>query len=118
MQWLTRPKLDPLEMISENKAVIGFNLIWLWDQVHELEPVLDAMIDFGFRPPPIGLARPFQGQQKTFGILTFQFLVATETRFGCKIPAAGQLEEVIFWDNHDCFGFLKLVVRRLTPGAF
>ena len=31
-QWLTRPKLDPLEMISENKAVIGFNLIWLWDQ--------------------------------------------------------------------------------------
>lgn len=59
-QWLTRPKLDPLEMISENKAVIGFNLIWLWDQVHELEPVLDAMIDFGFRPPPIGLARPFQ----------------------------------------------------------
>ena len=30
-------------------------------KVEELEPVLDAMLEFGFRPPPIGLARPFQG---------------------------------------------------------
>ena len=35
------------------------------------------------------------------------------TRSVPKIPAAGHLEGMIFWDNHDCFGFLKLVVRRL-----
>jgi len=58
-QWLFRPKLDPLEMISQNKAVIGFNLIWLWDRLHELTPVLDEMLQHCTRAPHVGLVKQF-----------------------------------------------------------
>ncbi|XDD42534.1 medium chain dehydrogenase/reductase family protein [Leptospira sp. WS60.C2] len=34
--YLTRPKIDPLAMISDNKSVMGFNLIWLWNEIDEL----------------------------------------------------------------------------------
>jgi hypothetical protein len=30
------PQVDPLEIIAANKAVLGFNLIWLWDKVEEI----------------------------------------------------------------------------------
>ena len=48
--------------------------------------------------------------------LLVQFFI--ETRSGPKIPAAGHLEGVIFWDSQDCFGFLKLVEKRLTTRVF
>ncbi|PJZ81595.1 synaptic vesicle VAT-1 family membrane protein [Leptospira meyeri] len=34
--YLRRPKIDPLSMISDNKSVMGFNLIWLWNEIDEL----------------------------------------------------------------------------------
>jgi alcohol dehydrogenase len=57
--YLTRPRLDPLQMISANCSVMGFNLIWLWDQVDQLAPAyadLDRLIT---RPPRIGRRFPF-----------------------------------------------------------
>jgi len=59
-QWLWRPKLDPLDMISENKSVMCFNLIWLWDNVDELTPVLDSMLEFDFEPPHVGTHFAFE----------------------------------------------------------
>jgi alcohol dehydrogenase len=58
-QYLTRPRLDPLQMISANRSVMGFNLIWLWDHVDQLVPAyadLDRLIT---RPPRIGRRFPF-----------------------------------------------------------
>jgi len=63
-KWIFRPRLDPLEMIAENKAVIGFNLIWLWDRVDQLTDVLDEMVAFGFTPPHVGLTKPFHEANK------------------------------------------------------
>ena len=31
-QFLTRPRIDPQKIIEENKALLGFNLIWLYHQ--------------------------------------------------------------------------------------
>jgi hypothetical protein len=37
--------VDPLEIIAANKAVLGFNLIWLWDKVSEIATMLRTMMD-------------------------------------------------------------------------
>lgn len=32
-QYLRRPTLDPTSMIGENKSVMAFNLVWMFDKV-------------------------------------------------------------------------------------
>lgn len=32
-QYLRRPTLDPTSMIGDNKSVMAFNLIWMFDKV-------------------------------------------------------------------------------------
>jgi len=50
-RYLKRYRPDPLEMISDNKSIMGFNLIWLWDRIEELQgEFLDMMGDFQRRP--------------------------------------------------------------------
>ncbi|WCL49684.1 synaptic vesicle VAT-1 family membrane protein [Leptospira sp. GIMC2001] len=54
IRYINRPKIDPLKMISENKSVMGFNLIWLWDQVDELQKHLNELIKLSLKPQMIG----------------------------------------------------------------
>ncbi|GBF51588.1 oxidoreductase, zinc-binding dehydrogenase family protein [Leptospira ryugenii] len=42
-QYLNRPKIDPLAMISANKSVMGFNLIWLWNEIDVLQKHFNAL---------------------------------------------------------------------------
>lgn len=51
--FLTRPRIDPLEMISENKSVMGFNLIWLWSKAAELRKTFDQLSKLDLEPPII-----------------------------------------------------------------
>jgi alcohol dehydrogenase len=53
-QYLSRPRIDPLAMISHNKSVMGFNLIWLWDQVDALTSAYEALAREMTTPPLIG----------------------------------------------------------------
>ncbi|EQA45645.1 oxidoreductase, zinc-binding dehydrogenase family protein [Leptospira broomii serovar Hurstbridge str. 5399] len=53
-KYLTRPKVDPMEMVSDNKAIMGFNLIWLYDRVNELSQHIKDMIKLNLEPPHIG----------------------------------------------------------------
>ena len=32
-QFLRRPRLDPISMIGDNKSIMAFNLIWMFDKV-------------------------------------------------------------------------------------
>jgi alcohol dehydrogenase len=50
--YLRRPRVDPLQMISDNRSVMGFNLIWLWNKAHELGAYGDAL-DRVMRMPPL-----------------------------------------------------------------
>lgn len=52
--FLTRPKIDPIEMATDNKSVLAFNLIWLWDQIDELNEYFDALTSLHLPPPVIG----------------------------------------------------------------
>lgn len=58
-QYLTRPKIDPLSMISSNKSVLAFNLIWLWDKIEELSEMLEEILQMKLSPPLIGKTFPF-----------------------------------------------------------
>jgi len=53
-QYVRRPRIDPVQMISENRAVMGFNLIWLWDQVNRLPEALAATAALIRRAPHVG----------------------------------------------------------------
>jgi alcohol dehydrogenase len=50
-QYATRPRVDPVRMISANRSVMGFNLIWLWDRADLLAPAY-ADLDTLIREPP------------------------------------------------------------------
>lgn len=44
-KYLWRAKLDPMQMVTENKSVLGFNLIWMWDQVELMNAMLEDMLE-------------------------------------------------------------------------
>lgn len=53
-QYLTRPKLDPMKMITDNKSVMGFNLIWLYEQHELFYQLMQEIMALDLAPPHIG----------------------------------------------------------------
>jgi synaptic vesicle membrane protein VAT-1 len=53
-RYLRRPRLDPVQMIAENRSVLAFNLIWLWDAVERLAAGYDALEGLITTPPFVG----------------------------------------------------------------
>lgn len=58
-RWLTRPRVDPLALISENRAVMGFNLIWLWSELDRLPGAYETLARLDARRPHVGARLPF-----------------------------------------------------------
>lgn len=58
-RWLRRPRVDPLAMISENRAVMGFNLIWLWREIDRLPAAFETLARLDARRPHVGARFPF-----------------------------------------------------------
>jgi synaptic vesicle membrane protein VAT-1 len=58
-KYRTRPLIDPLAMISHNKSVMGFNLIWLWHEPERLQPAYAVLARDLTAPPHIGRRFPF-----------------------------------------------------------
>ncbi len=58
-RYMTRPKVDTLAIVSENKAVMGFNLIWLYEKIDELTIHLKNLHKLNLAPPHIGSVYPF-----------------------------------------------------------
>ena len=59
-RWLTRPRLDPLAMISANRSFMAFNLIWLWDAVERVPAAVEAVRALSTEPPFVGERLPFE----------------------------------------------------------
>jgi len=53
-KFLRRPKYDVMDMISDNRSVMAFNLIWLWDQVDIMQELLKDMMAVEITPPHVG----------------------------------------------------------------
>ena len=61
--YLARPLVDPGKLVAPNRAIIGFNLIWLTEREDELEDELRDMLGRGglaARPPAVGRTFPFE----------------------------------------------------------
>lgn len=68
-QYLTRPRVDPLHMISANCSVMGFNLIWLWERADMLAPAYADLSRFIRRPPRIGHTYDFNQAPEAMRLL-------------------------------------------------
>jgi len=53
-KYLRRPKVDPLSLSDKNKSVMGFNLIYLWDNVKSLKIYLENILELNLPKPMIG----------------------------------------------------------------
>jgi alcohol dehydrogenase len=58
-RYLARPRVDPVNMVSANRSVMGFNLIWLWNQAERLVEAYAGLAPYITRPPHIGRRFPF-----------------------------------------------------------
>ena len=68
-RWLRRPRLDPLAMISANQCLIGFNLIWLWEEAGRLPAAVAGLRQFTTRPPYVGARLPFANAPQAMRLL-------------------------------------------------
>ena len=60
LRYLRRPRLDPLAMISTNRSMMAFNLIWLWERAERLPEGYTALERLLPRPPHVGARFPFE----------------------------------------------------------
>jgi len=59
MKYLRRPKVDPMLMMRENKSVMGFNLIWLFEKQELFQKSIQEIDNLGLEAPIIGHTFPF-----------------------------------------------------------
>jgi alcohol dehydrogenase len=53
-RYLRRPRYDVMDMISSNRSVLAFNLIWLWQQQDELTALLGELEAIPLPAPHVG----------------------------------------------------------------
>ena len=53
-KYLTRVKIDAQKMIEENKSIMGFNLIWLYEQSDLMVEVLEGLAQLDIGKPHVG----------------------------------------------------------------
>ena len=58
--WLKRPRVDPLAMISQNRAILAFNLIWLFHAIDRLPGAYAELERLAPTAPRIGARLPFE----------------------------------------------------------
>jgi alcohol dehydrogenase len=68
-RWLRRPRLDPLAMISENRGMLAFNLIWLWEAVERVPDAYRQLEALAPAPPHVGARYPFEDARRALADL-------------------------------------------------
>ncbi len=58
-KFLQRPKIDPLKLPTENKSLMGFNLIYLYEQTDMMHQLLGELQALNLQPQHIGHVFPF-----------------------------------------------------------
>lgn len=58
--WLTRPKVDPQKLPETNRAVLGFNLIWLYERAELMHRLLQELDALKLSAPHVGHRFPFE----------------------------------------------------------
>jgi alcohol dehydrogenase len=69
LDYLRRPRLDPLAMISANRSLMAFNLIWLWDHAERLPDAYRQLEALAPQPPHVGAVFPFERAPEAMRLL-------------------------------------------------
>jgi len=69
LDYLKRPRLDPLAMISANRSCLAFNLIWLWEHAGRLPAAYAELERLTPRPPHVGEILPFDAAPQALRLL-------------------------------------------------
>lgn len=59
-KFLQRPKIDPLRLPTENKSLMGFNLIYLYEQTDMMHQMLNGLQALQLKPQHIGHVYNFE----------------------------------------------------------
>jgi NADPH:quinone reductase-like Zn-dependent oxidoreductase len=59
LQYLRRPKIDPQAMIQDNVGILGFNLIYLYEEVELMYRLLEEIGQLSIGQPNVGEVFPF-----------------------------------------------------------
>ncbi len=68
--YLTRPKIDPQALPEHNRGILGFNLIYLYEHIDMLPPILEHLGRLQLAPPLVGHTFPFEEMRQA--LLLFQ----------------------------------------------
>jgi synaptic vesicle membrane protein VAT-1 len=68
-RYLRRPRLDPLAMITANRGLLAFNLIWLWEHADRLPAAYRELEQLQPRPPHVGAVLPFERAPEALRLL-------------------------------------------------
>jgi NADPH:quinone reductase-like Zn-dependent oxidoreductase len=63
-KYLKRPKIDPLRLPTQNKSLMGFNLIYLYDQIDMMHQMLHQLAMLQLKPQHIGHVYEFEDIQE------------------------------------------------------
>ncbi|MFH2132992.1 MAG: zinc-binding dehydrogenase [bacterium] len=69
-KYLMRPRLDPMAMITANRNLMAFNLIWLWENIPLMHRVLSDFMASNPAPPHVG--RQFDFSEAPAALRFFQ----------------------------------------------
>ena len=69
VRYVRRPRFDPLSLMTQNRSVIGFNLIWLWDNVDRLPAAYAVLQSLCPDPPLVGRRFTFDDAPKAMRFL-------------------------------------------------
>jgi alcohol dehydrogenase len=58
-KYVKRPKIDPLRLPTQNKSLMGFNLIYLYEQTDMMHKMLNELQALQLKPQHIGHIFPF-----------------------------------------------------------
>lgn len=68
-RYLKRPRYDVMDMISSNRSVLAFNLIWLWEQKEQVRALLDELSRISIAPPHVGHSFDFAQAHDALALL-------------------------------------------------
>merc|ERR1719443_2854404 len=59
-KYLRRPRVDPMDMMQRNVALMCFNLIWMFGEVDQLSRDIGELLALDLDPPRVGMEIPFE----------------------------------------------------------
>lgn len=59
-KFITRPKIDPLNLTNTNRGILGFNLIYLYEKSHLMRQYLEEIKTFNIGKPRVGHVLNFE----------------------------------------------------------